>query len=242
LALRTTLIYALEATLAAVGTGLVLALLLEQKVWAQRLMRTLFYFPVTIPLIAVSWIFRIFLERDTGFLNILLLRLGLIASPVDWLMRFPRGSIVTLSFWFAGWCMLILLGGLSTIPASLYDAARIDGAGYFQRLRRITLPLLSPFVFFLLVVSLINSLQVFLQPYLLNPYRAPSGSHAIASAPPRETRFVMAEAYLIIIGDGNWGYGIALLWILFLTILMITILLYKLRVFWVYAETEDRRK
>ena len=237
---QTTFVYAVEATLVAVLTGFVLTLLLERTIWGQGLFRTLFYFPVTVPLIAVGWIFRIFLERDTGFLNLLLLRLSLISVHIDWLERFPRGSIVTLAFWSAGWCMLIFLGGLSTISRELYEVASIDGAGYFQKLRRITLPLLSPFIFFLLAVSLINSLQVFILPFLLNPYRAPgSGGGGILGSSPRETRFVMAESYLRIISEGQLAYGIALLWILFIVILIFTLLFFKLRIFWVYTETED---
>jgi len=237
----TTFGYAIEATILAILTGFFLALLLEKKIRGRSIFRIFFCFPYMIPLVAVGWIFRIFLERDTGFLNVLLTRFGLISSRIDWLSRFPRGSIVGLSFWSAGWSMLIFLGALSTVPEELYEVAKIDGAGYFRRLRHITLPLISPFIFFLTTVSMIYSLQVFLEPFLLNPYRAPAGGQVIAGFTPKETMFVMAKAYIDIIGYGRWGYGHALLWLLFVLILLLTLVLYRLRFFWVYTEIDDKK-
>jgi multiple sugar transport system permease protein len=137
--------------------------------------------------------------------------------------------------------MLIFLGAFNTIPEELYEAAKIDGAGYFRRLRYITLPLISPFVFFLITVSMIYAVQVFIQPFLLNPYRAPAGGQVIAGFTPKETMFVMAKAYIDIVGYGRWGYGHALLWLLFLLILLLTLVFYRFRRLWVYSETDDTK-
>ena len=236
----TTLIYTVSSTTLAVITGLIIALLLEKEVPGRGIFRTVLYFPYMIPLIAVGWIFKIFLDRDTGFFNIFLSKLGLISTKIAWLSDFSRGSVVSLSIWMSGWSMIIFLGGLSTIPNELYEVARIDGAGYLRRLRAITLPLLSPFAFFQFVTSCIYSMQKFIEPYILNP-RQQRGGEITTMIPPRETFFTMARAYDIVFLKNRFAQGIALLWILFAAILIITIVFIRLGGFVVYSEAEEKR-
>ena len=238
--LYTTLIFMLAHTCLAVLTGLIVALLLEKEVPGRGVFRTLLYFPYMIPLIAVGWIFRIFLDRDTGFFNIFLMKLGLIKANIPWIAAYTRGSIVSLAVWMSGWSMIIFLGGLSTIPNELYESARIDGAGYFRRLWRITLPLLSPFAFFQFVTSNIYAMQKFVEPYIIHP-RQQRGGELFQQRPPRETFFVMARAYDTVFNRNQYAVGLALLWILFFVILIITIVFIKLGGFVVYSEVEERR-
>jgi multiple sugar transport system permease protein len=202
--------------------------------------RTVLYFPYMIPLIAVGWIFKVFLDRDTGFFNIFLSKIGLISANIAWLAEYPRGSVISLSIWMSGWSMIIFLGGLSTIPNELYEVARIDGAGYFRRLRAITLPLLSPFAFFQFVTSSIYSMQKFIEPYILNP-RQQRGGNITAMPPPRETFFVMSRAYETVFLKSRFAQGISLLWILFAFILIITVVFIRLGGFVVYSEVEETR-
>ncbi len=239
-AFLTTLVYTILSTLLAVVTGLVIALLLERDVPGRGVFRTVLYFPYMIPLIAVGWIFKIFLDRDTGFFNIVLLRLHLLPSAVAWLADFPRASVISLAIWMSGWSMIIFLGGLSTVPNELYEVARIDGAGYLRRLRAITLPLLSPFMFFQFVTGSIYSMQKFIEPYILNPRQQRGGQIAMIP-PPRETFFVMTKAYETVFARSRYAYGLALLWILFVVILIITIVFIRLGGFVVYSEVEDKR-
>ena len=235
----TTFIYTLAHTTLGVLTGLIIALLLEREIPGRGLFRTILYFPYMIPLIAVGWIFKIFLDRDTGFFNIVLMKLHFVQANIAWLGRFPRGSIVSLGIWMSGWSMIIFLGGLSTIPNELYEVAKIDGAGYLRRLWRITLPFLSPFAFFQFVTSNIYAMQKFIEPFILSP-KTQRGGDMLSSIPPRETYFVMTRAYYTVFSQSRYAYGLALLWLLFIIILIITIVFIKLGGFVVYSETEQK--
>jgi multiple sugar transport system permease protein len=233
-------VYTILNTLIGVVTGFIFALLLDRHLPGRGFFRTILYFPYMIPLVAVGWIFRIFLEKDTGFVNILLVRLGILGSGVPWLQQSPMGSILLLSFWQAGWSMIIFLGALSTVPRELYEVATIDGAGYGRRVRHIMLPLISPFIFFQFVMSFIYAMQAFIQPYIMNP-RPIRGNWVMTNPPPNETFFVMSRAYYIISGQHKFSYGLAMLWVLFAVVLILTILFVKFGGFWVYTEAEEKR-
>jgi len=235
----TTFIYAFAHTTLAIVAGLLIALLLEHEVPGRGFFRTILYFPYMIPVIAVSWIFKIFLDRDTGFLNIVLSKIGLISRNIAWVQHFPRGSIVSMGIWQPGWSMIIFLGGLATISNEMYESARIDGAGYLKRLRRITIPLLSPFIFFQFIASMIYAMQTFIQSFILNP-RPLRGGGITTYPPPRQTFFVMARGYYSVITQNNFAYGLALLWLLFFIILFITIIFVRLGGFVVYSEVEEK--
>ena len=237
---QTTFLYALLHTCLAILAGLLIALLLERGVPGRGVFRTILYFPYMIPVIAVGWIFRIFLDRDTGFFNIVLLKLHLLPSAVAWLADFPLGSIVSLAIWQSGWSMIIFLGGLSTIPAELYEVSTIDGANYLRRLRHIALPLLSPFILFQFVSSMIYAMQTFIQSFILNP-RPLRGEMLFVSPPPRETFFIMARGFFDITGKNRFASGLALLWLLFAVVLLITIVFIRLGGFVVYTEVEEKR-
>lgn len=236
----TTLVFTISSTLLAVLLGLLFALLLERNVPGRGAFRTLLFFPYLIPLVAVGWIFRIFLERDTGFLNVILMNLGVTDRAVPWLASFPRASMIVLLIWMSGWSMIIFLGGLSTVPNELHEVATMDGARYFRRLRHITLPLLSPFILFQLVMSFIYAMQEFIRPFIMNP-RPMRGVQLTDSAPPPETFFVMAKAYHTIVGQHRFALGLALLWILFVAVLVLTMLFLRFGGVWVYSEVEDKR-
>jgi len=235
----TTILYSILHTSIAILMGFCLALMLEKKIWGRGIFRTLLYFPYMLPLIAVGWIFKIFLERDTGYLNIFLTKIGLLSENIAWLSEFPLLSILSLSFWQAGWSMVIFLGGLSTIPVSLYEAATIDGAGFMRKLRNIIIPLVSPFILFQFITSVVYSMQAFIQPYILNP-RPIRGGALMATIPPKETFFVMARGYFLIITQFRFASGIALLWILFIIIMVVTFVFLKMGAFFVYSESDGR--
>jgi multiple sugar transport system permease protein len=233
-------VYTVANTLIGVITGFLFALMLDRNLPGRGFFRTVLYFPYMIPMVAVGWIFRIFLERDTGFLNIVLMRLGILESGIPFIQQSPMGSILMLSFWQAGWSMIIFLGALSTVPRELYEVATIDGAGYGRRVRHIMLPLISPFIFFQLVMSFIYAMQAFIQPYILNP-RPIRGNWLMTNTPPEETFYVMSRAYYIITFQNKFAYGLAMLWVLFAVVLILTILFVKFGGFWVYTEAEERK-
>ena len=233
-------VYTVFNTLIGVCTGFLFALLLDRDLPGRGIFRTVLYFPYMIPVVAVGWIFRIFLERETGFLNILLMRLGILSSGIPFMQQSPMGSILILSFWQAGWSMIIFLGALSTVPRELYEVATIDGAGYVRRVRHIMLPLISPFIFFQLVMSFIYAMQAFIQPYILNP-RPIRGNWLMTNTPPAETFMVMSRAYYTVTVQNKFAYGLAMLWVLFVVVLTLTIVFVRSGGFWVYTEAGERR-
>ena len=235
-----TVLYTVSATAVVVTMGLFAALMVERNILGRGVFRTLVYIPYVIPVIAVGWIFRIFLERDVGLLNVLLLRLNLIADGIKWLNDYPFLSILSLSFWRCGWSMMIFLGGLSTVPEELYEVATIDGAGFLRKLRNIILPMISPFILFQIVVSFIYAMQVFLQPFILNP-RPILPELLTETPPPSETFFLTSRAYYTIFSQNRFAYGVSMLWLLFGFVIVVTIILFRLGAFWVYTQTEEKQ-
>jgi len=218
----TTLVYSFLNSAIQVGLGLFLALLLQKKFPTRGLFQVLYYLPYVIPIVATGWIFRIFLDRNIGFLNIVLDTLGITSTKINWLGDHTMFSVLAGGFWRVGWSLLIFMGGLSTIPQDLYDSASVDGANYGHRLRIITLPFLSPFIAFQLVVSFIYGMQIFILPYLLSPTPM-RGANLTMVPPPRQTFFVLSKGYDIIFNKGRLAYGFALLWVTFLIVFLFSI-------------------
>ncbi|HLG76950.1 MAG TPA: sugar ABC transporter permease [Ktedonobacteraceae bacterium] len=235
-----TLLYALITVPFSLAGGLGLALLLNRRLLAVGLFRTLFYVPSVVPVVATALMFKLVFDRDTGLVNALLERLGL--HSVAWLID-PNAFfvLVLLSLWGLGGGMVIFLAGLQGIPQELLEAARIDGASAWARFWRVTLPLLSPVLFFQLVVSLIFSLQTLVQPLLLSPSIS-SGAGAGFTDPTHVQQgnyLFMVNVYAQFFNYQRYGYGSALLWILFLVILAITVLILRSSAFWVYYEIDQ---
>jgi multiple sugar transport system permease protein len=163
--------YTLVTTVVLFAVALGLALLVQHARPGVALLRTAFFLPAAVGFATASPLFLGLLSTAIGPVNPLLQHLGLISAPVDWITGSPNGalgSIVTLVTWrFAGFNMLILLTGLHAIPVELYEAARMDGAGRLQILRRITLPLLRPTFPLVLIMMITGSLLAFDQFYIL---------------------------------------------------------------------------
>ncbi|MFO7540391.1 MAG: sugar ABC transporter permease [Chloroflexota bacterium] len=215
-----------------------LALLLNSKhVKAKVLMRTLFYAPIMIPGVAATLIWSGVLNEQTGWVNLLLQNIfGIQAVGVEgirWLQN-PRIIYYTytmIGFWGVGNAMIIMLAGLQGVPTELFEAAEIDGAGYFQRLFSITLPMISPVIFYNLIIGVIGLMQYFLVPYVLN---GGDGS------PQGMTRFIAVWFYRQSFSFFNMGYGATIAWLIFLVGLILAIVLFGTARHWVYyAGSED---
>lgn len=233
--LRRTLYFALVSVPLNLVVGLALAVALTQRVIGRSFFRSLFYLPSVLPLIAVVWVWRLMMNNDTGLVNTLL---DLIApgSYVPWMTDHPTLVLVVLSLWIStGGSMLIFLAGLQNVPKDLEDAARIDGANLFQAFRAVTLPLLSPVVFFQLVLGIIGSLQVLVEPVLL-------AGDTLVAVPPRPNYFYMVHAFGQFFTYQRFGYGSALVWLLFVLILLLTLLVFRGGRHWVYYETEQGKE
>jgi multiple sugar transport system permease protein len=150
--------------------GLGIALLLNQPIRGRGLFRTLYYLPVVTPLVAASILWKWLYNGDYGLFNYYLLKTHLIDQPLLWLSseNLAMPSVILMTVWMsAGFSMVVYLAGLQAIPEELYEAAKIDGAGPFQRLRHITIPMLRPTTLFLLVMGIIGSFQVFTQIFIM---------------------------------------------------------------------------
>jgi multiple sugar transport system permease protein len=214
---------------------LVLALMVNQRIRFSNVFRTIFYLPYVIPVVASVWIWKIFVDPTGGLLNALI---GTVVPDINirWLVDYPTAVLAVLTIWAAaGGGMVVFLAGLQGIPAEYREAAMIDGASRAQVTRYITLPLLTPVIFFNLVTGIIVALQILVQPMLLSP-----GILGLnpGTVPPRDNYLYVVHAYIEIFTKQLFGYGSALLWVLFAVVLGLTVLLFKTSRRWVFYGVE----
>jgi multiple sugar transport system permease protein len=210
----------------------ILALILNQDVRGRGFFRTAYYIPSVIPVVALIWVWRIILDRNVGLLNALLnvFRPG---TAVNWLTTYALPGLTIIAIWTGlGWGMVVFLAGLQGIPDELIEAARIDGASSLQIFRHITIPLMTPVIFFVLVNGLVSGFQQYVIPQLLN-----AGGN-IAAAPPRQVYLILSHVNRQVFAFQRFGYGTALLWLLFFVIVAITFVLFRSSNYWVYSEAE----
>lgn len=213
------------------------AILLNQGVRGISIYRTIWYLPTLVPAAAAAALWRWILNRDFGIVNDLLYRLGL-PTP-GWLVE-PQWTIPALAivaFWTGlGGTMLIFLAGLQGVPTHLYEAAELDGANAWNRLRNITIPMMSPIIFFNLILGIIGSFQAFTTVYLIYTPTGGSGS----AGPSNSALLYLVYLYRNAFQYFRVGYAAALSWALFLVIVILTLIMFRLQRRWVYYETEAR--
>ena len=193
--------------------GLALALALNTRLRGRTLARGIYFLPVVTSWIVVALVWRWLLNPSVGAVNWVLALVG-IDGPGWWTdPAWAMPAVVIASAWKdLGFVMIILLAGLQAIPEELLDAARVDGAGWWRRLRSVVLPLLSPSTFFVIVISLINGFQVFDQVYAMT-----------GGGPDRATETVVLRVYDLAFRYGEAGTASALSWLLFFVILAVTV-------------------
>jgi multiple sugar transport system permease protein len=218
--------------------ALFLAILLNSKdVLGKNLYRTLFYMPSMIPLVATVLIWNGVLNEQTGWINIIIERVtGIQATGTQGLRWLADPQLVYFAYtafglWGVGNAMIIFLAGLQGVPTEFYEAAEIDGANWLQRLFKITLPMITPVIFYQLVLGVIGTLQYFLAPFVLN-----GGT----GFPQGMTRFYMVYFYKQSFTFFNMGYGATLAWLMFIFALILTIVLFGTAKYWVYYASEER--
>ena len=212
--------------------GLTLALLMNARVRGIRWYRTLTFMPAVLPSVAVTVLWWYLFNADSGWVNHIIGMFG-IRGP-DWLGS-PRAApyvFVLMSLWAAGGSMIIYLAGLQGIPTSLYEAAAIDGAGRWHQFRHVTLPMLSPVLFFNLVMGIIGSFQVFNQAFVM---------YSGGGGPDDSTLFYVLHLFNEAITRYRFGYGAALAWILFAIVLVLTLIVFKSSPLWVHYEGQRGR-
>jgi ABC-type sugar transport system permease subunit len=208
----------------AVSLGMAM-LVNSPRLLGRTFFRTLFYMPTQLPIVATTLIWQGVLNLHTGWLNQALGLVG-IAGP-DWLNStvwvYPGLSLI--SIWGTGTMMLIALAGLQSIPTELYEAAKIDGAGKWAQFRNVTLPMVSPVLFYNLIIGLISTFQYFTQAYVLTNGRGD---------PDNATLFFNLNLYREGWRYYDMGYAATLAWLLFAVVLVLTVVLFRTRSRWVY--------
>ena len=214
--LSVTFYFTLVSVPLSLALSFALAMLVNVNLRGIAIFRMLFYLPSIVPLVvsAVLWIW--IFNSDLGLLNALLRWLGL--PKVLWLQdsRWAMPALILMSLWSIGGSMVIFLAGLQGIPQHLYEAAEIDGAGYWQRFWNVTIPMMSPVIFFNLVIGLIGALQTFVPGYLMTQ-----------GGPQNSTLFYGLYIFWSAFRDFKMGYAAALSWVLFAIVLLLSVFVFR---------------
>lgn len=215
--LKNTLFYAIGAVPLGTVTAIALAMLLNTKVKGMALYRTLFFLPSLVPMVALGTLFLWVFNSDYGILNAGLRGIGL--TPPNWLSEpaWAKWTLVLIAMWGSGQAMIIYLAGLQDVPVSLYEAAELDGAKTWSKIRNVTIPMLSPVILFNVIMGIIGSLQVFAVPYVMFP----------GGAPARSTYFFAMYLFDNAFQFQRMGYASAMGWVMFFIILLLTMLSLK---------------
>lgn len=214
--LQVTAIYTIVSVPLSLALSFSIALLMNTKVRGINFFRTLYYLPVVVPAVAGSILWAWMLNTEFGFLNILLRAVGL--PKVRWLVdpNLALFSLVMVSLWGIGSTMVIFLAGLQGVPELYYEAAEIDGAGRWHKLRHITIPLMSPVILFNLITGIIASFQVFTAGYLIT-----------GGGPDNATLFYVLHIYRTGFKNFHMGQAAALSWVLFVIIMLFVAVIFK---------------
>ncbi|MEW6226259.1 MAG: sugar ABC transporter permease [Chloroflexota bacterium] len=208
-----------------------LALALNSKhLKGPGLFRVLFFMPYVIPFVSGVLIWQGMLNLETGWVNGFL-RFSGIENPPNWLndTTFVYPALVFIAIWGIGAGLIVNLAGLRGIPSELYDAARIDGAGWWGSLRHVTLPMMSPVLFYTLVLGIVDVLQYFLVPLVIN-----NGT----GEPGGSTFFYNLYLYKTFFTYQDMAYGATLAWLLFAVTLAISLVVFRTSRRWVYYAGE----
>jgi len=205
------------------------ALLLNAKVRGIRIFRVVTYLPSQLPIVASAFIFLWIFEPNFGVANFLLDLIGV--EPQRWLYDpvLAKPTLAIMGIWGIGTGIIIFLAGLQSVPESLYDAAKVDGAGNVHQFWHVTLPLISPVLLFNLIISIIASFQVFDLAYLMTK-----------GGPGTETLFYVLYIFRNAFELFKMGYASALAWVFFLIVLVLTFLNFRLSRRWVHYEVDAR--
>ncbi len=229
-ALKVTTLYSIGAIPLGVIVAFILALLLNLPIRGVAIYRTIYYLPSVISGVPVALLFMWILNPDFGVVNNFLRSLG-IQNPPQWLFSetWVIPAFILLSLWGVGSGTIIYLAGLQSIPAHLYEAAEIDGAGAIDKFRHVTLPMVSPVIFFTLVMSVIGAFQTFTSAYVMTQ-----------GGPANASLFYVLYLYNNAFKFFKMGYASALAWLLFFIILALTLLIIRWSAAWVYYEGKLR--
>lgn len=215
------------------GASLLLALLLDREIPGRAVWRTVYYLPSIVPTVATVMLFQYIFQPQYGLINSLLWKAFGIEGP-GWFnsVQWVKPTFILMGLWAAGGPpMIILLAGLQNIPQELYEAAVVDGAGQWDKFANITIPMLSPTIFFNLIIGVIGTFKIFSAAYI-----------GTAGGPAYASYFYVLHIFYNAFSYWRSGYASALAWILFMIILFFTLVQFKASEAWVYYETTTMRQ
>jgi multiple sugar transport system permease protein len=215
-AIGNTLYYTVTSVPLTLFCGLLVALLLNNEIRGRGLFRAMYYLPGVTSAVAVAIVWKWIFNGDFGLINYYLIKIGVISEPIRWLTdpNLAMPSVIIVSIWGGvGGCMIIYLAALQALPEEIYDAAKVDGAGPIRTLFSITIPLLGPATFFLLITSIIGAFQQFGLPYLLT-----------SGGPVGRTTTIAYYLYTSAFKNFEMGYAAAMSYVLFAMIFGFTVL------------------
>ncbi len=203
------------------------AVLLNQKLSGRDFYRTALYLPVIVPIVVSAFIWQRAYHPDFGLINEVLGWFGI--APRAWLFepQLAKPAFIFMRIWVMGTQMVIFLAGLQSVPASLLEAAELDGAGTWKKFRNVTVPLMTPVIFFNLVVGIIGNFQVFAPALIMTK-----------GGPADATLFMVLYIYRNAFEYSKYGYAAALSWLLFVIIIVLTFVQFRASGRWVYYENE----
>ncbi|MBS4219144.1 sugar ABC transporter permease [Bacillus sp. FJAT-49711] len=227
--LGATLYYSLGSVPLVIIVAFIVSLLLNQKVKGLSIFRTIYYLPVIVPSIASTMLWLWIYNPDFGLFNSMLKMVGL--PGMQWIYdeKTAVPSLILMSTWGIGNSAVIFLAGLQGIPTHLFEAVDIDGGNAFHKLLYVTIPSMTPTIFFNLIMSLIGTLQVFNEAYIMT-----------AGGPNNSTLFYVYYLFRTAFQETKMGYASALAWVLFLIIMVLTMIVFKSSKSWVYYEGGDK--
>ncbi len=229
--LRVTVYYIVGTVPLQIVSALLVAVLLNQKIRGVIWYRLVYYIPVVLPPVATyllwSWIFH----SESGILNNLLRVVG-IEGP-NWLgdPGWVVPALILMSGWLIGGIVIIFLSGLQSVPRHLYEVVDIDGGNAWHKFRYVTIPMLTPVIFFNLVMQVIWSFQVFAQAFIMTQ-----------GGPANASLFYAYYLYLNAFRYQKMGYASTMAWVMFVVIMALTLLIFKSSKWWVYYEADIRRR
>ena len=234
--------FALLSVPLSIALGVGLATMLSWNVRGQSFYRTLFFLPSVVPVVASSVLWIWLLDPRDGLANRLLQSVSLprqlwfkgateAATPPDWFDFGSKDALILMSLWGVGNFMVIYLAALGDIPRQLYEAAELDGAGRLRRFWHVTVPMLSPVIFFNLVMGMIQSVQAFTQVYIVS-----EGT----GEPAGWSLMISLHLFLSAFQDLDMGYTSAMSWLLFALLLAATALLFRTSRHWVHYQGAGR--
>ncbi len=206
------------------------AVFLNFKVPGQSIFRVVYFLPSIVPTVASTLLFIWVLNPNQGYLQLMLSKIGIVGP--DWFKdpNWSKPGLLLLSLWGMGQTIMIYLSGLQDVPRSLLEAAELDGASWLQRLRYITIPMVSPITLFMLIMGIIGMFQYFTSAYV---FSHASTGQALGS-PLQSTLFYSVYLYSVGFQQLNLGYASALAWVLFIIIMACTVIMLRYSTRWTY--------